>query len=493
MPTLHILQGAVRAAFAFTGTPTLAEALCQAGFAIETPCGGRGTCRKCAVQALAGAVSPPADAEVRAGARLACQARLLGDAQVRLHPARVWQGIQTASAGAQLGTPMPGRYGAAVDLGTTTVAARIYDLQTGAPLAEHALLNPQTAVAADVMGRISAALAGGQNRLQAMAETAVQSAVADACRAAGVPNADALCVAGNTVMLTLLAGRNVAPLAAAPFAADSLFGYITALGGAEMYLPPCAGAFIGADITCAALSTGLTDGAQTALLCDIGTNGELMLWHSGALYAASAPAGPAFEGGQISRGVGGVRGAIDRVWAEGGKLGSHVIGGGEAVGLCGSGVIDTVAALLQLGLVDATGAADAAAFTLRDGVQLTAADVRAVQLAKAAVSAATGALLAAAGAQASDVKRVWLAGGFGSHMSVQSAAAIGLLPARLAAGAQAVGNAALAGAAALLLDTGLRARAERIAGMATVLQLGGDEGFERRFMAAMDFPAWEEA
>ena len=131
MPTLHILQGAVRAAFAFTGTPTLAEALCQAGFAIETPCGGRGTCRKCAVQALAGAVSPPADAEVRAGARLACQARLLGDAQVRLHTARVWQGIQTASAGAQLGTPMPGRYGAAVDLGTTTVAARTIIVCTG--------------------------------------------------------------------------------------------------------------------------------------------------------------------------------------------------------------------------------------------------------------------------------------------------------------------------------------------------------------------------
>jgi uncharacterized 2Fe-2S/4Fe-4S cluster protein (DUF4445 family) len=388
---------------------------------------------------------------------------------------------------------MAGRYGAAVDLGTTTVAARVYDLQTGQPLGEHALVNPQTAVAADVMGRLSAALAGGGARLRAMAEAAVRAAVDGACRAAGVPRAEQLCIAGNTVMLTLLTGRDPAPLAVAPFKAACLFGFTEAVCGLPAYLPPCAGAFMGADMTCAALAAGLADGGETALLCDIGTNGELMLRHADALYAASAPAGPAFEGGQISRGVGGVRGAIDRVWVEGGGLGCHVIGGGRAIGVCGSGVIDTVAALLALGLVDATGAAEAEAFPLTDGVAFTAADVRALQLAKAAVCAAAGMLLTAAGAQPPQVRRVYLAGGFGSHVRVAGAAAIGLLPAQLMLRAEAVGNAALAGAARLLLDGNQRVRAQRIAADAKVLQLGGDERFEERFMAAMAFPVAQEA
>ena len=535
MPTLWIEQGDARASFVFAGTPLLAEALALAGYAVEAPCGGRGTCRKCAVLALGGAVAAPTAAEARAGTRLACQARLLGDATVRLHPARMWEGIETGTgdaeaemlaeipasangegmsaddraaaaaqarpcppdtetgaAGIRRGAPMAGRYGAAVDLGTTTVAAKVYDLATGAALGAYALVNPQTAVAADVMGRITAALGGEAQRLRALAEAAVRGAVAGACRAAGIAGVDALCVAGNTVMLHLLTGRDPAPLAVAPFRAEHLFGEAAELGGARMYLPRCAGAYMGADLTCAALATGLIDQEETALLCDIGTNGELMLWHRGALYAASAPAGPAFEGGEISQGVGGVRGAIDQVWAEGGGLGAHVIGGGEAAGVCGSGVIDAVAALLSLGLVDATGAAEAKAFTLKDGVRLTAGDVRAVQLAKAAVCAAAETLLAAAGAKAGDVRRVLLAGGFGSHVRVASAAAIGLLPPQLMTRTRAVGNAALAGAAMLLMDQGLWEKADRIAGMARVLPLGGDEGFERRFMGAMTFPVAEE-
>ncbi len=556
MPTLQIRQGEASASFAFTGEPLLWEALLQAGYPVEAPCGGRGVCKKCAVLSLSGEVSPPTDAEVRAGARLACQARLLGDASVSLPPARVWEGIETgtgaaagantagtgagttgttadkatnagadtagagigattsltAGTGAATGTtgraastfgwagaaprqpvaPRPGRYGAAVDVGTTTVAARVFDLASGEALGESALVNPQTAVAADVMGRISAAAAGELPRLKAMAEAAVHAAVGGACRAAGIPRADTLCVAGNTVMLTLLTGRDPRPLGVAPFRADCLFGITETLDGTPMYLPPCAGAFMGADLTCAALATGLWDSRETTLLCDIGTNGELMLRHGGALFAASAPAGPAFEGGQISRGVGGVRGAIDRVWVEGGRLRCHVIGGGEAVGLCGSGVIDAVAALLALGLVDKSGAAEAEAFPLQDGVTFTAADVRAVQLAKAAVCAATDTLLAAAGIAPRDVRRVFLAGGFGTHVRAAGAAAIGLLPAPLAVRAQAVGNAALAGAAMLLLDTGLRGKAEAIAGGASVLALGGDEGFEKRFLAGMDFPVCEE-
>ena len=492
MPTLTIRRDGTQADVPFEGTPLLVQVLAQAGFAVEQPCGGRGLCQKCALNALTGAITAPTPAERRAGVRLACQARLLGDATVILPARQQWAGIETTAAPAALGCPMPGRYGAAIDLGTTTLVARVFDLQTGAALGEHALVNPQTAVAADVMGRISAAMNGALPRLEALAQAAVRETVAGACAQAGLAGVQALTVAGNTVMLYLLTARNPQTLAVAPFEADWLFGELSTLNATPAYLPPCAGAYMGADLTCAALATGLCEQAVTTLLMDIGTNGELMLWHKGQLYAASAPAGPAFEGGEISQGCGGVQGAIDRVWAEGGALGSHVLGAGPAIGICGSGLIDAVATLLSLGLVDATGAADAPAFHLRDGVYITAGDIRAVQLAKAAIAAATEILLAQAGAQPADVKQLWLAGGFGSRMSVPAAAAIGLIPPLLAPKARTVGNAALAGATALLLDTRLRAKAEQIAQNVTLVQLGGNAAFETRFLANMDFPLAQE-
>lgn len=493
MPKLTVQRGAQAAALPFSGTPTLAQVLAQGPFALSQPCGGRGTCGKCAVQALTGVVSPPTAAENKLGVRLACQTVLLGDCAVTLPPVQTWADAETDAAVPTLGTPMPGRCGAAVDLGTTTVAARVFDLQTGAPLAAHTLLNPQTAVAADVMGRITAALQGGLPTLQRQAREAVTAAIAGACAQAGMDAVQAVTLAGNTTMLYLLTGRSPQTLATAPFAADALFGGETMLAGTPVYLPPCAATFIGADITCAALAAGLDEAPDTVLLMDIGTNGELLLRHGGQLYGASTAAGPAFEGGQISQGCGGIQGAIDRVWLEGGTLGAHVIGGGKAVGVCGSGLLDAVAALLEAGRIDASGQTDAPVIPLRDGVTLTAADVRAVQLAKAAIAAGVESLLAAAEIEAAQVSRVLLAGGFGSRLRVQSAAAIGLIPAPLGSRASPIGNAALAGAAMLLLDTRLRKRVEALAQAVRVVPLGGDAQFEQRFLAAMRFPyAYDE-
>ncbi len=488
MPKLTIRCGDTTAETTFTATPLLGDVLAEAGFAVAQPCGGRGTCGKCAVLSLIGAVSPPNSAEQKAGTRLACQARLWGDCEAVLPVQAEWRAIQTGETGQALGHPMAGRYGAAVDLGTTTIVARVYDLATGETLGESAMLNPQTAVGADVMARISAALAWSLTKLQTQAQTAVLAAVAAACEKANIPGADALVVAGNTAMLYLLTGRSPDTLAVAPFQADHLFGEDTYLMDTPLYLPPCAGAFMGGDLTCAALSTELCEHTETRLLMDIGTNAELMLWHGGKLYATSASAGPVFEGGEISQGVGGVTGAIDKVWAENGTLGSHVLGGGKPIGICGSGIIDAVAALLRLGRIDKTGAADAEVLSIREGIRLTAKDIRAVQLAKGAIAAGVETLLDTAGIGPADVTRLELAGGFGSHLRVPSAVAIGLIPAALSGKAHAVGNASLAGAAALLLDTRLRTQAEQIAGMAQVIQLGGSETFEKRFLAAMDFP-----
>ena len=494
MPTLTIRRGDETAEYRFQGTVTLSQALAEAGFAMAQPCGGRGTCFKCSVLALTGDVSAPSHAETKAGARLACQARLFGDCAVTLPATNAWVAIETDGGPVQLGEPMAGRFGAAVDLGTTTLVARVYSLSTGQLLAQRAGVNPQTAIAADVMSRISAALGGELARLTSMVRDAIAHVLAEACADAGIDAVDSLCVAGNTVMLYLLTARSPRSLACAPFEADWLFGGEEAqpLAGARLYLPPCAGAFMGADLTCAALSTGLCDQPETVLLADIGTNGELMLWHRGTLYAASTAAGPAFEGGEISQGCGGIAGAIDKVWVEQGRMGAHVIGGGQAKGICGSGLLDAVAALLTLGHIDETGAADAASYALSDGVMLTAGDIRAVQLAKAAISAGIDTLLAVAGATPAGVKWLYLAGGFGNRLSVASAVAIGLLPAAFAGKARAVGNASLTGASALLLDMRLRQKALQIAASAKIVPLGGDPGFEQRFLAAMAFPCAEE-
>ena len=486
MPTLTIHQGGVRRTLRFEGTPLLSDLL---GTALQRPCGGRGVCGKCAVE-LHGAVSEPNAAEQRAGTRLACQARLLGDAEAILPEKADLEQIEI-SGGAALSAvdPMEGRLGAAVDVGTTTLALRLYELHTGALLGEAAILNPQTSVAADVMGRIGAALSGALLALQAQVQQAIQALLADACAKAGRPvgQVDALVVAGNTTMLYLLAGRNPESLSRAPFAADCLFGETARLMERDCYLPPCMNAFVGADITCAVLESGMCDSDQIALLCDVGTNGEIALWKRGELFVSSTAAGPAFEGAGISCGCSSVRGAIDRAWAMDGVLHVHTIGETEAVGICGSGLIDVIAAALQLGWIDETGAMDDDRIELSPGVDLLPKDVRAVQLAKAAIAAGIETLLEEADVRPSEIETFYIAGGFGSHLNVESAAAIGLIPSELSSRVRCIGNASLAGAARLLLNRSAVHAAEIIAERSRHVALGGNPRFNSHYIDQMLF------
>ena len=493
MPKLTVLRGGAKWTLPFEGERRLDELLMENDLAVPQPCGGRGVCGKCAVE-LSGHVSEPNAAERRAGHRLACQAVLLGDAQIILpDEARMEQIALSGAAAARAVRPMAGRLGAAVDVGTTTLACKLYDLQTGACLAEAGARNPQSAVAADVMGRIGYALEGGLSTLQRQVTTAVEALLRGACASAKAPfdALDALVVTGNTTMLYLLTGRNPEPLSHAPFTADCLFDLEATLLGRRAYLPPCMNAFVGADISCAVLASGQCDAQETSLLADIGTNGEIALWRDGALYVASTAAGPAFEGAGISCGCGSVRGAIDRVRVEGGRLCAYTIGDACAVGVCGSGLIDAVAALVELGEIDETGATDNERLELRDGVALLPKDIRAVQLAKAAITAGMQTLMRSAQVRASDVAALYIAGGFGSHLNVRSAATIGLLPRELASRARVLGNAALAGATMLLLDTAELDHIRDIARRARFVNLGGNPLFNELYVENMFFEAGE--
>lgn len=493
MSVLKLWQNNTCREIFFEGETALKDLLRQYGFRADHPCGGRGTCGKCAVRAEGG-LCPPTEAEKRAGCRLSCQLKLAADAEVWL-PDGTDGRIELSGSLPILGSAMGSSFGAAVDVGTTTIALKLYDLRTGALLAESGMLNPQRSVAADVMGRIGAAMAGQLSELQKMAVESIRALMEHACDQAEISaeQVDALVVTGNTAMLYLLTGQDPTCLSAAPFQADCLFGKGDALLGIPVYYPPCLSAFVGADISCAVLDSGMDLQERTALLCDIGTNGEIALWKDGGLYVTSTAAGPAFEGAGISCGCGSIPGAIDRVWVEDGKICIHTIGDRPAAGLCGSGLVDAVAAFLQTEDIDETGAVEEDFLPLSETVRLLPADIRTVQLAKGAIAAGIRTLLEQAGTSEEEIDVFYIAGGFGSHLNVASAAAIGLIPESLGPKARILGNAALAGAAWLLLDRTQTDRVEQLHDRVISVNLGGNSRFNDYFIEAMLFGGdlWE--
>ena len=475
----------------------------------QMPCGGHGKCGKCRVT-VTGEITPPSEEEKRvltadeldSGVRLACRTTVLGDCTVTTRQAGGTEQIVTdgrfpaSMQGSTLAPAWTG-CGVAIDIGTTTLAARLYD-RAGQPLAEVSRLNPQSAWGADVISRMEAALAGHATRIAEVTRRALDEMLCELAESARVATADvhSVVITGNTVMLHLLTATDVEPLTHAPFAVKRLFDEILTpedLGlsalpaDAEIYLPPCIAAFIGADTVTATLASDLLRNAHTSLLCDIGTNGEMVLWHEGNLYACSTAAGPAFEGAGISMGMGGRSGAIDRVQVVNGRLHAHVIGEVPPVGLCGSGLVDAVAALLDTEALDETGYLEDDPAEIASPVTVSQEDIRAVQLAKSAIHAGMRTLTSAAGLSMDNVNTLYIAGGFGSYLNVGSAGKIGLLPLELTDRVVVLGNAALTGAAMLLLCDHLRPTCADFAWQARLVELATNPVFMSEYVERMMF------
>lgn len=469
----------------FSGQPLLSQLLRDHSLTVSTPCGGAGVCGRCALKA-SGDLNPPA----RSGRALACSTHLTGDAEVWLEEAEKLSNITMAGALPLMDLdPLDGRYGLAVDIGTTTIAVMLMDLKTGQQMTAAATGNPQASISDNVIGRISAALNSQGPVLHSLVRTAIAQLRKEACASAGITPKDIAhtVIAGNTAMLYFYQGHSPKALSAAPFAADHLFGEWT---DGEVYLPRCIGAFLGADLLLAILASGMCTREETALLADIGTNGEIALWHKGQLYCAAAAAGPAFEGGGIRQGLGSVPGAIDTVDYIGGEIRYTTIGGAPARGICGSGLIDAAAALLDAGIMDETGRLEGGEALLADAVHLSQDDIRKLQLAKGAVAAAIGTLFTAAGIKGGDIRRFYLAGGFGAHMRPESAARIGLIPSGLLDRTVPLGNAALSGAAMMLISRGVMTESLRLAHLAHPLTLSGNPVFSDLFSERMMFEAY---
>jgi len=424
------------------------------------------------------------------------------------------------SFSAMEGTPDPllsgaGLYGVAIDIGTTTIAAYLVDFGSHRVTASASRLNGQRAFGADVIARIDyagrdpanlgelAALARGDAR--ALIDQLLAKTGADA---AGLRE---ISVVGNTTMLHLFAGVDPTGIAVAPFTpafTGLRRGPASAYGfpwpDASLTLGPSVAGYVGADIVAAIRAVGMERRERLSLVLDLGTNGEMALGDRHGIVACATAAGPAFEGAAISCGTGGVAGAIDSLRWEGGLLVHTTIGGGAPVGVCGSGIIDAAACLVRGGLVDEAGAMReewrAAGYPLAggaaggqsgsgDGIRFSQADVRQIQLAKAAVAAGIAAMLDEAGAGLEDVETVFLAGGFGSYLRPESAAAIGLIPPALLDRVETVGNAAGHGAVRMLLFRDEMDSMSRLAKAVRYIELSGSDFFRDRFVEELFFPA----
>ncbi len=489
MPTLTFIKNDKKIKLGFEGTPLLRDVLVESGFLVLSPCGGKGICGKCRVS-VSGTVSDPNKCETDAGSRLACQVRLLGDAEAELLCDETkYVNIETETSVISKLTDVPDwKYGAAVDIGTTTVVLKLYN-NSGECIATSCSLNPQHSFSFDVIGRIDASLRGNAEELKGQINSCIENLLKNACDTIGISPSEVqkTVVTGNTAMLYLYTGRSPESISRYPFEADTLFGeYFTE----SVYLPPCLNAFVGADITCAVMASEMCQTDEVSLLCDIGTNGELALWKEGRLYVTSAAAGPAFEGGEISCGCGCVSGAIDRITVENGAINAYTTDNTPAIGICGSGLISAVSAFLELGYIDESGYGENIPRINANGgiVQLTQDDIRSLQLAKAAVAAAIEMLLKHTKTSISEIKTLYISGGFGNHVSLADSAKIGLIPYELVNKAKFIGNAALSGAIELLFDEKRMEIAEYIAKRAKHISLAGEEDFYKSFINNIDFP-----
>lgn len=438
----------------------------------------------------------------------------------------------------------PAHVGIAVDVGTTTVAVQAWAIGTRTMLAVAADKNRQARFGGDVISRIAYAAADGFSALHDAVVAQLETLFARVLRTAqaamprGVsPAVTGIVLTGNTAMLSLLCGVPVNGLAAAPFTPASLFDLTTCWGdvrsgtvvgerhakqstathaigavsvidgGTPVYVPPCIGAFVGADTVCAMLAAGFPvpgdassatahECATPHLLADIGTNSEIALYVPDSprlgsrILCTAAAAGPAFEAANISCGMGAVAGAIDSVSFADGRLRCRVIGGGNPRGICGSGVVSALAALREGGLIDRSGAVQegfvrrddgSRAVQLSPAVYLSQQDVRNVQLAKAAVRTGLQYMLG----QSPSLPVFSVAGAFGTNLPLDAAIKIGMIPPELEDRTVPRGNAALAGASALLFSPLLRRKCTSLAQTSYHVNLAAVPDFQARFLDAL--------
>ena len=478
---------------------TILLACSRAGVILSAPCGGRNRCGKCKVRLLEGQVSgaaPDAEGWVRA-----CRAVPLTDITIACAGnSELLDNEVTGPASAATGAPV--RAGVALDIGTTTVSARLVDLDTHLALDTVSELNDQRVFGADVMSRIGAARNGKTGELFTLINHQTQRILGSFQKRWGLSRIEKLSVSANTTMLHLFLNVDPSGMGELPF--TPVFLEEKELRGEALSLPvesvtvlPSIAAFIGADITAGLAVLDILDTPGPSLLVDIGTNGEMALAHNGEIFCCSTAAGPAFEGAEISCGMGGVRGAISRVEASpltaapagANAVSISTIGNVPPIGICGSGLIDAAAVMLKQEIIDETGrmTGDKKDFPLAPGISITARDIRQFQLAKSAILSGVNILCKNAALRPADVKNVFIAGGFGFFINKKNAIAAGIFPEEFLDVISICGNSSLQGAEDSLSEEGFMSRCKEIIRKCRVIDLAADPSFMDEFAENMLF------
>ncbi len=443
------------------------------GYQITAPCGGEGRCGKCKVIVN--------NIEV-----LACKTQIKSDMFVEIpcvNAGGLLQGVESEKArqiSSEEGVSV------ALDIGTTTLAFYFLDNKTGEEKYSFSCLNPQCSYGADVVSRIS--LADKYLDMFEVLKDKINEVIGGFLnKNKEYSEVSKIVVCGNTTMSHIFAKENPKSMGVSPFPPVFLerrefSGEELEINAKHITLMPSISAFVGGDITSGVIATNLENG--TNLLIDIGTNGEMVASKNGKLFGTATAAGPAFEGGNISCGVGGIEGAISKVEMVDGKAVFETIGGRAPIGICGSGLFDCIGCLLDEEILDETGYMDED-FAICESVSVTKKDIREFQVGKSAIASGVKVLLMESGISEDEIENVYIAGGMGFYLNPKAIVKVGLLSETLASKITAVGNSAGSGAKACLFESANLEKCDKICEITKIVDLGGSTAFNNEFAMNM--------
>ncbi len=506
------------------GEETLLDAMLRDGVFIQSPCGGTGRCGKCKVRVLKGEVKASgeqaflSEEERNKGVHLACQTFPLEDCVISLDVKEGYDAVaeydvlgegeaRAGSSSASQGADAGDGYGIAIDIGTTTIALQLMARGKRESLCSCTVQNHQSAYGSDVISRIQASNEGKRDELRQVVVKDLREGIQTLLTQGKVTKEQIkeMVIAANTTMVHLLMGYSCETLGVAPFTAVTLDVIQADAGevledrgfrGCPVRIFPGISVYVGGDIVSGLLCCGFENRVKLSLFIDLGTNGEVAIGNKDRILAASTAAGPAFEGGNISCGIGSVPGAICHVTLKDKKTDElRTIREEAPCGICGTGVIEITAELLREELIDETGLLDDdyfdSGFLVAEGtggpIAFTQKDIREVQLAKAAIHAGVQTLMEEYQAGPEDLEHVFVAGGFGYRMDLEKAILIGLLPKALKDKVKAVGNSSLGGAALCLMEQDGLERAENIRRVSQEVSLSVNHTFQEAYVDSMMF------
>ncbi len=483
---------------------TIMDAERAAGLGMEYPCGGNNKCGKCLVDVK----------QDRETCRVKACCTEVKDGMVIniLNTTLKNENVLTSSCDVDVCKLCPlcdEGYGVAFDIGTTTIAAYLLDLKTGKTLKTLGELNEQVKFGGDVVSRCMYAKDNGVDEIADVVNKQADRMIAQFRIDAN--EIKAVTIVGNTCMQHIFARINPTSLVQIPYMPTKYGCFkLPALGilnnvaeDAEIYFVPVIAGFVGADTVGAILATRFYEKDDITLLLDIGTNGEMALGNKNGFVVCSTASGPAFEGAKITKGMRGAPGAIDHVWLDDGDLAFSTIGGVDAKGICGSGLIDLCASLVSAGAVMKSGRFDKKysgpiasrfievdgtfAISLTSDVYITQKDIREVQLAKGAIAAGIKIMMDKLSVSYDDIKEVLIAGAFGNYMDPKNSCKIGLIPEELVDKIAPVGNAAGEGSKMCMLSKDEYLVCDKIAKTAEFIELASVPDFQDRFIKELDF------